>query len=205
MTTWSHVSRNRAAQATERRWEEPGAAGVRHFRREDGHIDFKGPEVALCSGGERAGVVDALDREDLVDRTADRGNALRNDLASRDEHSLADLHCANHDSAHDRVHERLAQSAERTGDGIVDVAGRVGDGGGDGADDRGEMEVVAMVAMVPVVVVRDVDVVRVVAVVYLNPKGLTVVLDTNTDTDTNMQASRHAPKNIIIHNAFASR
>ena len=128
MTTWSDVGRNRAAQAAGAPVgsARSSGAGIRHFRREDGHIDFEGPEVALCGGGEGAGVVDALDREDLVDRTADRGNALRNDLASRDEHSLADLHCANHDSAHDRVHERLALITESARDGVVDNFDRVG-------------------------------------------------------------------------------
>ena len=69
--------------------------------REDGQIDFEGSEVALGGGGERTGVVDALDREDLVHRSADGEKAHSNDRACRQDDGLADLHDADDGCAHD--------------------------------------------------------------------------------------------------------
>ena len=143
--------------------EWDGTASIRDFGGEDCRVDFERSEVALQAGGERASVVDALDREDTVDRTTDRGNAHRYDLARGQHDRLADLHDAHDDRAHDRVHERLAQGAQRARDSVPHDGGRTGDGTGDGRDDRGEMEVVAVVAVVPMMVVRDVEMVVVVA------------------------------------------
>ena len=60
MAEGSATSRNRQRQrgGVRARSEQ---RDILDFGREDGQIDFEGSEVALGGGGERTGVVDALD------------------------------------------------------------------------------------------------------------------------------------------------